>query len=249
MESKLLIVGVINRMETAGRLPGIDFKKFLSGLYGVLSSKRGEIPAVAVFGFLLVTDGRALFKYTVTMDPLSPLGFVVFLNGLLVTGYFTMLVLIYLTRGTAGLTTRSPVAKIVALAATFMPFTFPMLDGPAPSGGIILTVSSLILLFGMIFTVVALGTLGRSFSLIPQTRKLVTRGPYRLVRHPVYVGEILGALGLVVWAASMPKVLVFLLLVCCEVYRALQEERLLALVFPEYAEYASKTARFIPGLY
>jgi protein-S-isoprenylcysteine O-methyltransferase Ste14 len=85
--------------------------------------------------------------------------------------------------------------------------------------------------------------------LIPQTRKLVTGGPYRLVRHPVYVGEILGALGLVVWAATVPKTLVFLLFVGCEVYRALQEERLLMFAFPEYAEYALKTARFIPWLF
>ena len=64
----------------------------------------------------------------------------------------------------------------------------------------------------------ALGTLGKSFSLIPQTRNLVTSGPYRLVRHPVYVGEN-GALGLVVWAATIGKTVVFLALIGCEVYR------------------------------
>lgn len=236
-------------METAGRLPGMDLKKLFIGLYGVLRSKRGELPAVAVFGFFMVQDFRALFHYAQTMFPLSFLSVVVFLNGLLVTGYFTMLVGIYLSRGAASLTTKSLPVKLIAMAATFMPFTFPLLSAPARPGAVILTVSSLILLFGMTLTVVALCTLGRSFSLIPQTRKLVTGGPYRVVRHPVYVGEILGALGLVVWAASIPKTLVFLLLVVCEVYRALQEEKLLSEVFREYPEYASKTARFIPGLF
>ncbi|MCL5405883.1 MAG: isoprenylcysteine carboxylmethyltransferase family protein [Deltaproteobacteria bacterium] len=236
-------------METADRLPGIDFKKFFIRLYSVLKSKRGELMAVAVFGFFMVQDFRAVFRHARIMVPLSFLNIVVFLNGLLVAGYFTMLVCIYLSRGAAGSTTRSLPAKLVALVATFMPFTFPVLSGAAPSGVIILMVSSLILLLGMIFTLVALGTLGRSFSLIPQTRKLVTGGPYRLVRHPVYVGEIIGALGLVVWAASIPKSVVFVLLVGCEVYRALQEEKLLAEVFPEYREYASKTRRFIPGIF
>jgi protein-S-isoprenylcysteine O-methyltransferase Ste14 len=236
-------------METAGRLSGIDFKKLFVGLYGVIRSKRGELPALAVFGFLMVQDFRAVLRYAKTMNPLSFMSLVVFLNGLLVAGYFTMLVWIYLTRGAAGSTTRSLVAKVVALVATFLPFTFPLLSGPAPSSAIVLIVSSLILLSGMIFTVVALGTLGKSFSLIPQTRKLVTGGPYRLMRHPVYVGEILGALGLVVWAASPEKTLVFLLLVGCQVYRALQEEKLLTEVYPEYAEYAARTRRFIPGIF
>ncbi len=236
-------------METVGGLPGVDSKKFFSSIFAVLSARRAELLAVAVFGFFMVRDFRALFHYMKTMPPFGFLSIVVFFNGLFVSGYFAVLVFIYLTRGAPSLTTKSLPAKLIALAATFMPFTFPMLNASAPSGAIVLMVSSLMLLFGMTFTLVALGTLGRSFSLIPQTRKLVTAGPYRLVRHPVYVGEILGALGLVMWAATIPKTLVFLLLVGCEVYRALQEERLLVISFPEYAEYALKTARFIPWLF
>ncbi|MGA8128875.1 MAG: methyltransferase, partial [Syntrophobacteraceae bacterium] len=74
-------------------------------------------------------------------------------------------------------------------------------------------------------------------------------GPYRLVRHPLYVAEIGSTLGLTLAGVSIPKILVFLLLVGCQVYRSLHEEKLLTAVFPEYADYAAKTARFIPGLF
>lgn len=235
-------------MESVGGFPWINLRKICIRFYQVLAAKRGEVTAIIVFGFFMVQDFRALFHYTQSMVLTNVLSVVVLLNGLLLTGYYALLVWIYVTRSAASLTTKSLPAKIIALAATFMPFTFPLLNGHAQSGIVILMISSLILLIGMVFTMVALATLGKSFSLIPQTRKLVTTGPYRLVRHPVYVGEIVGGLGLVVWAASIPKTLVFLLLVGCEVYRALQEEKLLSEAFAEYPEYASKTARFIPGL-
>ena len=236
-------------METVTRVAGIDFKKFFIRLVGVISSKRGELAALPVFGYLTVKNFLAAFRYAETMVLSSLPGLVVLFNGLLVAGYYGMLVVIYMTRGGASLTTRSLPAKIVAFAATFLPFSFPMLSDPAPSGVVNLMISSLILFLGMSFTVLALGTLGRNFSLIPQTRRLVTSGPYRFMRHPVYVGEMVAALGLVVWAATIPKTLVFVALAGCEVYRALQEESLLNRAFPEYGEYASKTARFIPGLF
>jgi protein-S-isoprenylcysteine O-methyltransferase Ste14 len=75
------------------------------------------------------------------------------------------------------------------------------------------------------------------------------RGPYRFVRQPIYIGEITGVLGLTLAGVSIAKIFVFLLLVGCQVYRSIQEEKLLAAAFPEYADYAAKTARFLPGLF
>jgi len=156
-------------------------------------------------------------------------------------------------RDKASATTRSFPARLIALAATFLPFLIPVLGDPAGAGHFprpaILAISNVIILSGMAFAMAALGTLGKSFSIIPQARKLVVRGPYRLVRHPIYIGEITSMLGLTLAGVSIPKILVFLLLVGCQVYRALQEEKLLTTAFPEYADYAAKTARFLPGLF
>ena len=69
------------RMETAGRLPGTDFKKSFVALYGVVRAKRGELAALAVFGFLMVKDFLAAFKYAQTMVTTSFLRLVVLFNG------------------------------------------------------------------------------------------------------------------------------------------------------------------------
>ena len=45
--------------------------------------------------------------------------------------------------------------------------------------------------FGAAWSVVSLLQLGRSFALLPARRALVVRGPFRLVRHPAYLGELL----------------------------------------------------------
>jgi protein-S-isoprenylcysteine O-methyltransferase Ste14 len=117
---------------------------------------------------------------------------------------------------------------------------------PSPA---ILTISNVIMLSSMAFIVAALGALGKSFSIIPQVRKLVVRGPYRLVRHPIYLGEIISLIGLILPGVSTLRIFVFLLMVGCQIYRSIQEEKLLTTVFPEYADYAAKTARFLPGLF
>ena len=91
--------------------------------------------------------------------------------------------------------------------------------------------------------------LGRSVSIIPQARSLVQNGPYKFVRHPLYLGELIAILGIVTARFSIYAMSVFCLLVALQIYRAMQEERLLAGTFPEYESYSLKRARFIPGIY
>ena len=53
----------------------------------------------------------------------------------------------------------------------------------------------------------SLSFLGRSFSILPESRRLVTSGPYRLVRHPVYLAEELAMTGAMIQFFSAPAVL------------------------------------------
>ena len=59
-----------------------------------------------------------------------------------------------------------------------------------------LLVASGVVVLGTLLTIWSLATLGRCFGLFPEVRGLVLRGPYRLVRHPVYLGELVSAVGL-----------------------------------------------------
>ncbi|MPZ21591.1 MAG: hypothetical protein GEV06_27420, partial [Luteitalea sp.] len=95
--------------------------------------------------------------------------------------------------------------------------------------------------------------LGSAWSFVPmadQRTGLVTTGPYRLVRHPIYLGLSLLAMGEALAFSSWPAVaVVFSAIVPTFVWRAYAEERLLADTFGErYAHYRKRTKMMIPYL-
>jgi protein-S-isoprenylcysteine O-methyltransferase Ste14 len=76
---------------------------------------------------------------------------------------------------------------------------------------------------------------------------LTARGPYRLVRHPIYGGLVLALAGIGMAVRSLPAVLLGLGLIAFFAAKSRAEERYLRLVIPEYAVYRQKvTKRFIP---
>ena len=80
--------------------------------------------------------------------------------------------------------------------------------------------------------------------------QLATGGPFRFLRHPIYMGLNLFALGTAVWAPHPIVWIGFLLMVIGGDLRARAEEKLLTRAFGErYANYCAHTARFIPGVY
>jgi protein-S-isoprenylcysteine O-methyltransferase Ste14 len=91
-------------------------------------------------------------------------------------------------------------------------------------------------------------SLGRSFSLLPEARRLVTAGPYRYVRHPVYLGEITICGGLVLASVGVRNLVCAALFAAAQAYRMRLEERALSATFPEYPAYAARTGRLLPRL-
>jgi protein-S-isoprenylcysteine O-methyltransferase Ste14 len=78
---------------------------------------------------------------------------------------------------------------------------------------------------------------------------LVTRGPYRFIRHPMYAGLDLVALG---WALSFGGWLTFLFAVLLIVLldrKAAREERILRARFAAYPSYCARTCRLVPFIY
>jgi protein-S-isoprenylcysteine O-methyltransferase Ste14 len=68
-----------------------------------------------------------------------------------------------------------------------------------------------------------------------------------LVRHPIYLGEIIGALGLVVILPSWFSLLVLVTFIAAQVYRTRVEEGVLVEAIPGYAAYRQLTRyRLIP---
>ena len=94
-----------------------------------------------------------------------------------------------------------------------------------------------------------MGFLGRSISVIAQAREVVDRGPYRLVRHPLYVGELVSTLGVAIVAGTVWALCAWVALCLLEAYRALREEQVLLQAPPGYRAYRARTAALLPGIF
>lgn len=84
--------------------------------------------------------------------------------------------------------------------------------------------------------------LGKSFSVTPQARELVTHGLYSRIRNPKYVFGLAGLLGLILYFERLQWLWAFVLLVPLQVFRARKEAEVLNAKFGEaYQEYRRKT--------
>lgn len=97
----------------------------------------------------------------------------------------------------------------------------------------------------------SLVTLGRSFAIFPALRRVVTVGPYRVVRHPAYLGELIILIGCVSTGVHRaPALLLAIPLgLAAVVVRIVAEERLLSRD-ESYAAYAQHVRwRLLPGVW
>ena len=88
--------------------------------------------------------------------------------------------------------------------------------------------------------------LGRSFSLVPQARSVVQTGPYRWVKHPLYLSEEIVIVGVALQHLSPVTVIILILHFAVQVSRILYEEDVLRRNCPEYSGYESSRWRLIP---
>jgi protein-S-isoprenylcysteine O-methyltransferase Ste14 len=85
---------------------------------------------------------------------------------------------------------------------------------------------------------------------LDEGHQLATGGPFGLVRHPIYLGLNLLALGTGLWVPTPLVWLGFVLMLLGSDFRGRAEEKLLAKSFGDlYGSYARRTRRFVPGLY
>ena len=104
---------------------------------------------------------------------------------------------------------------------------------------------------GVALLTLAARAMGRSFTALPTPRPdgaLVTGGPYRMVRHPVYAAGLLALAGACVALAPSAGIGVAALAALWWQKSSLEERHLRAR-FPEYAAYAARVrARLVPWL-
>jgi len=144
---------------------------------------------------------------------------------------------------------RAPLAVFAALFAT-VPTVVPGLIGHG-ANDTVLVAGDVLILGGLAFSIASIGFLGRSFGVLPDARVLVTGGPYRIVRHPLYLGELTTILGMSV-ASARPALALGALaaLAITQGVRTRYEEETLTHAFPDYAAYAARTRwRILPRVF
>jgi protein-S-isoprenylcysteine O-methyltransferase Ste14 len=109
-------------------------------------------------------------------------------------------------------------------------------------------VGDIVALVSYVWLMAAVVFLGRCFGLLPEVRGLVTRGPYRLVRHPVYLGELGAVAGFLIGAPSAWNLGAAAMFAAAQAVRMRLEERALAEEFPEYLAYTAATPRLLPRI-
>ena len=174
-------------------------------------------------------------------------GLVEAVGALLTAVFYALVAWAYLHRTRAGATSTSWPGHAAAVAASWGVFVFPVLPHPT-HGAAVAAAADVLLLAGLSWSVWSLRQLGRSFSVIAQARAVVSTGPYRLVRHPLYLGEMVSAAGLALTVVGWPALATWCMLVSLQVYRSVQEERVLSAHLPDYADYRARTHRLIPGV-
>jgi protein-S-isoprenylcysteine O-methyltransferase Ste14 len=117
----------------------------------------------------------------------------------------------------------------------------------APPNALYNSVSVALSLIAGLMAVVSLTFLGRSFSIMPEARRLVKDGPYKWVRHPIYICEMMVVFAMFLQYRSWAAAGLFILLSAIQICRAVYEEKVLATTFPDFEVYRRDTDFLIPS--
>jgi len=209
-----------------------------------------RLPMLMWSTFLGLVTLVGLQQYMRQADPALP-GAVYILNVAMrasVIAYLVVVAATVVVRTRPARKARGVEPRISALIGTFLlpvVVLFPRRELSLIAG----LVSTLMTLSGNAFAVVVLTQLRESFSIMAEARQLVTAGVYRRVRHPLYLGEEIAAIGVVMQFFSPWTALILAVQFGFQLRRMRNEEVILAAIFPEYLAYRKRTARILPGIY
>lgn len=151
---------------------------------------------------------------------------------------------------------RTPMARLAAYVGSFVLVVFiPVGSALAPHWFAVTRIywmthaGAIIWLAGTLFSLGALWSLRRSFSIEPAARRLVTTGLYRFARHPVYAGYAMTNTGMLLLYPSAPLAMAIAVWFGATLIRMRYEEQVLVQAFPtEYAAYRLRVAALGPRL-
>jgi protein-S-isoprenylcysteine O-methyltransferase Ste14 len=149
---------------------------------------------------------------------------------------------------------RKPVSKssglrplLLSVFGAFLTMFVPLLpDAELPPA--LETLAIFMIIAGTLLSAWTVSWLGRSASIAPQARRLVTGGPYQIVRHPLYLTEEIAILGVILTKLSLFAVAIGAVHWFFQLRRMHEEEKVLCEAFSEYKNYAGTVPRIVPTM-
>lgn len=179
---------------------------------------------------------------------------IAFWNSFLETGKWTSIfwmvsegavVVLLVVRRPSSNISRSPMDWVAGVAGSFLVLLV------RPSGAMLAPDAAgfALQLFGTLLHLYAKATLGRSFGIVAANRGVVVEGPYRLVRHPIYLGYLITHAGFLLSNWSLWNLAIYASAYIFQVARIFAEERIL-MADGKYGEYLQSVRyRMIPGVF
>jgi protein-S-isoprenylcysteine O-methyltransferase Ste14 len=202
-------------------------------------------PLIAWFIYVMIGMRPELARdaAAVLQDPANLMSNLRFYAYFAAAAFAFMNIYLIVMRTTPVLRSRGLLPKLFAIAGTFLGVGINYLKPVQLSVGWT-SLAFLLILAGSFGSVIAIGNLGKSFSIMPEARRLVTTGPYAFARHPLYAAEMFSIVGTAIlyrqpWAMLLAASVLVLLVI-----RSHFEERILAEAYPEYAAYRKRVKRF-----
>jgi protein-S-isoprenylcysteine O-methyltransferase Ste14 len=190
--------------------------------------------------FLVVIT--ALFVYVYGKDVLT---------GHKITSLFfaieqSILVFMFLTRRRSQATSTRPIDWLAATIGGWLPLALRPHDGGADTSAL---VGTGLQMAGLTLTTIGFLALGKSFGVVAANRGLKVKGPYSIVRHPIYFSHTVTMSGFVVANFTPLNLIILVAVSVFQIVRIHGEERVLTAT-GDYAEYRSRVRyRLVPGVY
>jgi protein-S-isoprenylcysteine O-methyltransferase Ste14 len=168
-------------------------------------------------------------------------------TGLLLLVGESLVVVLTIVRRRAIAVDRSAAAAIMTSVSLVGPALMRATSAPASllSDHVTATLSAI----GLLLVVVGKMTLGRSFGVVPANRGVVVRGPYMLVRHPIYTGYLIAHAAFLLAYPAPWNLSILLVADTALVLRALMEERVLS-ADASYRQYCQRVGwHLVPGVF
>ncbi len=168
------------------------------------------------------------------------------LTGLLFLASEAMVVVLMIVRRRARVVDRSVSSAFLTMFSLVGP---PLMRAGAGEALVPDLVTAIVSTIGVAIVIAGKLTIGRSFGIAPANRGIVARGPYNVVRHPIYAGYLLTHAAVLAAYPSLWNVFAVVTGDIALVLRALAEERVLKNDH-EYQRYCTRvTWHLVPGLY